>query len=151
MSLRSYVWLHALVSQDHLQATHFDQTYCTVFAYVNGTHWHTSSLFLIFVLWECLFFFCLCIAASLCPLVCAASLVVCTLYWFGVPYTEPQYDDRKRTDILKMQKLRLMMTYINKYHWHKWAQCISFHQNVLPEDGSVKPKYVARHRILMTF
>jgi hypothetical protein len=27
-----------------------------------------------------------------------------------------QYKDRKRTDILKILKLRIMMTYINKYY-----------------------------------
>jgi hypothetical protein len=58
-----------------------------------------------------------------------------------------QYEDRKRTDILKIPKLRIMMKYINKYHSHKQAQCSRFHQNVLLEDGRVKPKLVAGHRI----
>jgi hypothetical protein len=67
-------------SQHHLQATRFDGTYCTVLAYVNNTRWRTS-LFSILVFWERLFFFCLCIVASLCPFICAAPLVMCTSYW----------------------------------------------------------------------
>jgi hypothetical protein len=53
----------------------------------------------------------------------------------------------KSGDILKILKLRTMTTYINEYYWHKRAQCSRFHQNVLPEDGPVKPKHVARNRI----
>jgi hypothetical protein len=53
----------------------------------------------------------------------------------------------KRTDILKILKLRTMTMYINEYYWHKRAQCSRFHENVLPWDGPVWPKHVARNRI----
>jgi hypothetical protein len=89
------VWLHVSASQGHLQATHFDGIYCPVPTFdgihcpvptfVSSTQWCTPSLFLILMFWECLFFSCLCILASLCPFECAAPLVMCTLYWFGVP------------------------------------------------------------------
>jgi hypothetical protein len=59
---------------------------------------------------------------------------------------KPQHEERKRSDFLRILKLRIMATYINEY-WHKQIQCSRFHQNVLPEDGPVRLKYVARHRI----
>jgi hypothetical protein len=55
---------------------------------------------------------------------------------------KPQYED-----ILKIPKLRIMMTYIKEYYWHKRAQCSRFHQNMSPEDWPVRLKHVARHRI----
>jgi hypothetical protein len=33
------------------------------------------------------------------------------------------------------------------YNWQKWAQCSRIYRNVLPEDGSVKPKLVAMEYI----
>jgi hypothetical protein len=72
--------------------------------------------------------------------------------WPGELHTErgtdkQQYEDRKRTDILKTPQLRIMTTYINEYYWRKWERCSRFHQNVLPEDGPGRPKHVARHNI----
>jgi hypothetical protein len=55
-----------------------------------------------------------------------------------------QYEDRKRTDIPKTPKLRTMIMYINEYYWKKWAECSRFHQIVLPKDGPMRPKHVAR-------
>jgi hypothetical protein len=53
----------------------------------------------------------------------------------------------KKAGVLKILDLRIMTTYINEYYLHKRAQCSRFHQNVLPEDGSVGPKHVVRNRI----
>jgi hypothetical protein len=37
-------WLHVLASQGHLQAIHFDETYCTVLTYVNSTRCDVVSI-----------------------------------------------------------------------------------------------------------
>jgi hypothetical protein len=50
-------------------------------------------------------------------------------------------------DFLKVSKLRMTTTYMNEYYQHKRAQCSRFHQNVLPEDGPVRLKHVASHRV----
>jgi hypothetical protein len=65
-------------------------------------------------------------------------------------------DNSKGADILTLIRLRTMPTRINQYHWHKQGQCSRFYQNVLPEDGPVWPKHVAKkimyfNDILRTF
>jgi hypothetical protein len=43
---------------------------------------------------------------------------------------KPRYENRKSTDILITQKLRIKM-YINEYYWRQWTQCSRFHQKSL--------------------
>jgi hypothetical protein len=139
-----YVLLHVSTSQGHLQVSHFMEptalcqllsaTLVDVCHYSQFWYFENVCSFSVFVL----------------RLLCAPK--VCTKYTHpGERNTQrgsekPQYEDRKGTEIFKIPKLRIM-TYINECCWQKLTQCCRFHQNALPEDGPVRSKHVARHRI----
>jgi hypothetical protein len=64
---------------------------------------------------------------------------------------EPQYENRKRTDILQILKSRTMTT-TSTSTTDMREQCSRFYQNMLPEDGPVRLKNIAvTECILRTF